>query len=401
MRVLFVDDEEKVLRGIRRMLRGHVDWRMHFLQEGRAALHFLEKHDVDIVVADMRMPGMDGVQLLNAVQKTHPGVVRIVLSGYSDQETVLHTVRPAHQFLSKPCERDTLVSALERVHSLQSVFTNKRLRNVMTRIDSLPVLPSVLQKLEAELEGDDPSVDRAGRILAMDAALSAGVLKMINSAFFGLPTEVTTPEQAVALLGLDVLKGLVFSECFFNMYENQAPNSRLSMERLREHNLRVAGFARVVCGSMGGGQERRSQAFLCGLLHDLGKLILANSLPEEYAKALEYARANNVSIREAELEVFGSDHADLGGYLLGLWGFSEEVVRAVACHHMPGGCVAEPMRSVTVTHVANYVDHLLVVLNEQYAEHPLDAQYVIQAGALEQLPVWIESCHGMLGEGVA
>ncbi|MDD4731719.1 MAG: response regulator [Desulfovibrio sp.] len=395
MHVLFVDDEEKVLRGLQRMLRGHVDWAMGFALSGQQALEVLAEKHVDVIVADMRMPGMDGVHLLNEVQKRFPGVVRIVLSGHSDQQAVLHMARPAHQFLSKPCDRETLIATLERVHALRDVFTNARLREVMTRIDSLPVLPTVFQKLVDELESEDPSVERAGRILGMDAALSAGVLKTVNSAFFGLPRQVATPDQAVALLGLDVLKGLVVSGAMFSMFQNK-PGLNFSLDNLWKHSVRVGGFGRVICGLLGCDSRLVEQAFLCGLLHDLGKLALADSLPEEYSRVLALSEESNIPIREAELEVLQTDHADLGAYLLGLWGFGEDVVRAVAGHHDPSKIQGGPVAAVTTTHIANYVDHLLVVLNQDYAEHPLDTQYVIRAGLVEQLPAWVEACHSIL-----
>lgn len=395
MRVLFVDDEEMLLRGLRRMLQGQVDWKMFFALSGNEALRMLSEQEVDVVVADMRMPGMDGAQLLTEVQERFPGTVRIVLSGHSDQQAVLKTVKPAHQFISKPCDVETLVSTLKRVHALRMVFTNERLRTVVTHIDSLPVLPAVYHQLVAELESAEVSLERAGQILSTDVGLSAGILKTVNSAFFGLPRKITTPEQAAAMLGVDVLKGLVISQAMFSMF-HEREDMLFSLSRLWEHSLRVAGFSRIICGLQGGGRAEAEEAFLCGLLHDLGKLALADRLPDEYSRVLELASQDNLAIRDAELEVLNTDHAELGAYLLGLWGFSERIVTAVAAHHAPSAMISTPWVLDASTHVSNYIDHLLVVINANYAEHPLDVGYVIRAGLMEKLPGWVEACHSIL-----
>lgn len=395
MRVLFVDDEEMVLRGLRRMLQGHVDWEISYATGGEQALRLLREGDVDVVVADMRMPGMDGAQLLSLVQERYPAAARIVLSGHSDQQAVLHLVRPAHQFLSKPCTRETLVATLERVQALRGIFTNERLRAVITRIDSLPVLPAVYHRLVKELEDKDASLERAGRILATDVGLSAGVLKTVNSAFFGLPRRVTSPEQAAAMLGLDVLKGLVISEAMFSMFEEH-DELRFSLRHLWEHSMRAAGFARILTGLQNRDRKEAEEAFLCGLLHDLGKLVLADRMAEEYREVLLLSNQLNIPVREAEMDVLNTDHAELGAYLLGLWGFPEHIVKAVAAHHQPSTAVPQPRPMVTTTHLANYIDHLLVVINKSYAEHPLDLGYLLRTGLVEKLPGWVEACHNMM-----
>ncbi|MGE4292440.1 MAG: HDOD domain-containing protein [Desulfovibrio sp.] len=395
MRVLFVDDEERLLRGLRRMLQGHVAWDVSYAVGSLEALKLLKTKTVDVLVADMRMPGMDGAQLLAEVQRLYPGTVRIVLSGHSDQQAVLHTIKPAHQFLSKPCDLETLVSSLERVHALRTIFTNEHLRRIITRIDALPVLPAVYRRLVEELDSKDASLEKAGKLLAMDVSLSAGVLRTVNSGFFGLSRVVTTTEQAAAMLGIDVLKGLVISESMFSLFRERE-GLQFSLDNLWSHSMRVAGFSRVLCALQGCNRQDAEEAFLCGLMHDLGKLVLADRLPVEYRKVLELSNRENLPIRDAEMEVLSADHAELGAYLLGLWGFPERVVKAVARHHEPSASLEEPQLPVTTTHFANYIDHLLVVINKSYAEHPLDLHYAIRTGLVDKLPGWVEACHNML-----
>ena len=400
MRVMFVDDEAMLLSGLRRMLTGQPGWELLFAEGGREALRMLAEHPVDIVVADMRMPGMDGAQLLSTVQERFPGIARIVFSGHSDRDMVMRLVKSAHQFLSKPSDKETIVAVLERVHTLRDIFTNTRLRDIITKIDSLPILPNVYLLMVEELEREDCSLDRAGRILSADVGLTAGILKTVNSAFFGLPRKITSPEQAAALLGVDVLKGLVISQAMFGAFD-QNRYAGFHLDLLWAHCIRVASFARSLSVMEYGERGADDLAFLGGLLHDLGKLALADRLPDEFGEILRLAQTENITFEQAETKVLAAGHAELGAYLLGLWGFPEELVKAVAVHHRPAASPDGQLPLAIVTHVANYLDHLLVQHNKEYADHPIDAEHIIKMGLLEKLPVWVEICHNLLDEADA
>ncbi|WP_054650256.1 response regulator [Salidesulfovibrio brasiliensis] len=128
-RVLFVDDEKNVLNGLRRMLRSIRDeWEMDFAPGGAEALELVGKKEYDLVVSDMRMPGMDGAELLTKVQELSPETVRIVLSGHSEQNMVMKSVKPAHQFLSKPCSSEQLLQTLKEAYRLRRLLNNPRIK---------------------------------------------------------------------------------------------------------------------------------------------------------------------------------------------------------------------------------------------------------------------------------
>src|ERR1041385_6203180 len=159
--LLFVDDEPKVLQALQRQLHGmRHEWKMDFLSDGNKALAFMEKSPVDVIVTDMMMPGMDGAQLLTEVNKRHPNTVRIVLSGHADRESVMRLVGPAHQYLSKPCDAEELRSAITRAFSLRDLLTNEQLKQLATRLKSLPTLPALHARLTEELRKDEPSTEK-------------------------------------------------------------------------------------------------------------------------------------------------------------------------------------------------------------------------------------------------
>ena len=112
-RIVFVDDEVNILNGIRRSLRGmRTSWDMEFFTSGQAALDGLSKAPAEVVVSDMRMPEMDGAQLLSQVKDRWPQTVRFILSGFSNEEAILRTICPSHQYRANPCESETLITAI-------------------------------------------------------------------------------------------------------------------------------------------------------------------------------------------------------------------------------------------------------------------------------------------------
>ena len=130
--ILFVDDDRKVLDGLRRMLSDkRREWDMLFAENGPAALEIMAANPVDVIVTDMRMPGMDGAELLDKVQEAHPGVVRLMLSGYTEKESLGKAFPPSHQFLSKPCPKDLLVSTIDNALQSRDLLASTGLRSLV------------------------------------------------------------------------------------------------------------------------------------------------------------------------------------------------------------------------------------------------------------------------------
>ena len=398
-RILFVDDEPQLLGGLRRMLWDRrADWEMHFAEGGVAALALLEHTPMDLVISDVRMPGMDGPEFLEAVRRRWPGTVRMILSGHSDREFVYRSIKPAHQYLSKPCTPQELKTTIDRVLGLRGIFTDERLRETVSRIDSLPVLPAVFAELTEELRSPNASFKTLGDILSKDIGLATGLLKLVNSSFFGLPRRIASTEQAVTLLGLDTVRALVLSHSLFTRFDSRRyPGFGLS--GLWDHSLGVARLAKVLAGLEDAGKPMADVCFLAGLVHDAGKLILADLFEEEYTRVLALARSRNITTWAAEMQILGVSHAEIGAYLLGLWGFEEAVVLGVARHHQPGLAGPGAPLAVPVIHAANALEHALVVINHQYAEHPLDTQALAALGLGERLEVWREAGRSLFTQG--
>ncbi|OQW85934.1 MAG: hypothetical protein BWK76_07265 [Desulfobulbaceae bacterium A2] len=330
--VLFVDDEPNILEGLRRMLRAlRRDFNFHFAANGREALALMQQVEIDVIVSDMRMPGMDGATLLEEVRRLHPHAIRIILSGHADEQAILRTVGVVHRYLSKPSGPEQLKAVLENAAAIHTMLSDGTLKNLVSEIGALPCLPSVFTKLQQMLASDTTSVDEVGALIEQDIALSAKVLQLVNSAFFGLPQQVESPARAVTLLGLDTIRALALG---VGIFSDLPPGLGGIIESLWDHSLRTSELARRIARHEAPDDKPLAgHAFIAGLLHDLGKLILATRLPAKYREASALAAADNIPLHEAEQRVFGVGHCPVGAYLLGLWGLPGCEVEAVAFHH--------------------------------------------------------------------
>lgn len=391
-RILFVDDEPNVLSALRRMfhdMRG--EWEMAFVSDAKAGLALLAEQPFDVLVADMRMPGMDGATFLREAQIMCPGAIRIVLSGHSDRDMILQTVRPAHQFLPKPCQPDDLKQVISRGLALREVFLDERVKDVVARLDRLPTVPRLYAALLDELAKPEPSIREVSGLIAQDVGMAAGILKLVNSAFFGLRVHVSSPAHAVNLLGLEIVKSLVLSVGLFDRF-NKDVFRNFDLEKLWRHSLSTGRLAQVIAGLEAVKEQEREQCFIAGLLHDVGKLVMATNFPKGYAEVISGCQQGLGTVLDMERHVFGASHAEVGAYLLGLWGVDDPVVQAVYLHHEPGRSKQAGFTPLAAVHTANRLEHELVVINQGYAINPLDELYLAASGLSDRLPVWREAC---------
>ena len=193
-RILFVDDDELALRGLDRLLRTMRDeWEMEFTDSGEKALARMALVPFDIIVSDMRMPGMNGAELLNEVLKRHPKTLRLILSGYADRDLILKCIGSTHQYLAKPCDAKTLKMTVRRAAHLEESLKSEALRLLLNRCSVLPSVPALYSEIVETLQDPAADVEEVGAIIVRDVAMTAKILKLVNSAFFGLGNEISSP----------------------------------------------------------------------------------------------------------------------------------------------------------------------------------------------------------------
>ena len=331
-RVLFVDDDRQLLEGLRRGLCAReAQWQMRFVDSGERALEELARSACDVIVSDVRMPGLDGTAVLSTTSERWPQVIRIALSGAASLSDTVRLLPVAHQYLSKPCPAPQLEKVIERCLKLHEVLGEPSLRAVIGRVRQLPTHPLISTKLKVTTSNDAASFARVGQLITADTVLSAKVVQIVNSSFFRPARRITNVEQAVQYMGFAGVRNLILCAEVFARWPGRLTNAAVDLEMLQQHAQRTA----TIAGALTAGTAWADDAVLAALLHDIGYWVLSQECPQQLARALDVAVEVGIPLHRAEKRVIGASHAEVGAYLLGLWGLPYPVIEAVAHHHEP------------------------------------------------------------------
>jgi putative nucleotidyltransferase with HDIG domain len=384
-RILFVDDEVSILDGLKRMLRPmRSEWAMSFAAGGEEALSILEAAPFEVIVTDMRMPGMDGAALLDIVREKHPGTLRIVLSGYTELQASLRAVPVAHQFLLKPCDPEDLRAGIARATSLGEMLKSQMLTSLVGALRDLPSLPRVFAELKLALARPETTIEQVAQIVEKDVAVSAKVLQLVNSAFFGLTRDVTDVRIAVTCLGMSVLHDLVLTLKIFRAF---IPNEYVSEAYLEEFHRHAQLTAHIAAGIAQDAQLTPA-VVLAALMHDVGKLVIAERTPAHLARSLVQAEQDGLPLYKVEEKLIHISHAEVGAYLLSLWGLPYAIVEAVAHHHHPRRVPSKDLNMIVVVYAANLLAHEVSGSRKGLPVPEFDMEFLSQAGVADLLPKW-------------
>ena len=384
--MVFIDDDDLVLRSMKRLLRGYGQgWDLTFTTDARRALAILDQKPVDVIVSDLRM-SVTGATVLAQAQSAHPDVARIVVSGHTSLPLAIRCIPLAHQFFSKPFDPPRFTAALERICALRRVVGNSVIRTIVGGNNGLPAAPSAHADLVAALRRSQPNAAEIATIAERDIGISTRLLQLANSTLFGPPLGVFTVHAAIASLGIDTVRTLILSSDMVRPLHPKGTMSGFSLAALGEHALRTARLARQIAGADG------DHAFIAGLLHKVGQLVLAARLPHRFGEALDKARASNSGLLRVERDLLGLTHAEVGAYLLGLWGFRRSAIEAVA-HHARPEQVGPTWGVAGAVHVASI---LAADPDAPLGDEPEEDMTRVPAGYLErlglgaELPKWRE-----------
>lgn len=383
-RILFVDDEPNMLSGMRNVLRKQRDaWDMVFVSAGAEALAEMDQAPFDVIVADMRMPGMDGPTLLNQVKARFPQTVRIILSGQADREALGRAMTVAHQFLSKPSDADAVKLVIERACGFQALMNSESVRRVVGAIDGLPSLPRIYVHLNRTLENPTSSISDIAAIVESDPAISLKLLQLANSAYFGMPQKTDSISRAVSYLGLENLKGLVLAAHVFRS-EGSTRIDGVDLDELRDESVLTANLARKIAKT----PRHKEAAFTAGLVHDIGKLVLGRGLQSPYPGILEAQRLSGRPLRDVEQEMLGATHGAAGAYLLGVWGLPVELAEIVAFHDCPGKVKGGESGPLGAVHLAACLAEASMAGKDPATCGDLDPEFLKRAELWSDLGKW-------------
>ncbi len=422
-KILFVDNNSDSTQKFKKTLRSiSREWEIETVVNGNEALNLMSKSPFDAVVSDIMIQGMGGVEFLDTVNDRYPETVRIIHSAFTEPEMVLKSKNTVHQFLMKPCSAETMKNTIERTCILRDLLRGEALKKIIAGIRTLPSLPVLYNQIVAEMQSSEPSLRKVGYLISQDVSMSAKTLQLVNSALFGLSQKIADPQQAVVYVGIETLKALVLSFHVFSSFEEEAESCGFSLSKMWRHSLMTSRLAKNIARVENADRKVMEKAMISGMLHDLGKLILFK-VPGKYKEVMSLIETTGCSSAEAEYAVMDTSHAELGAYLLGLWGLPGNIVETVAFHHNPSKLIDnmfvlqnKPSKEVlyktkpedvdsssqsvekyssgfstlTAVHIANALTMQDDCSSETTSFPYVDMSYLKRLGLTDKLPEWIE-----------
>ncbi len=328
------------------------NWLCRHAEDAAKARSVLASHNFDAVILEAGMSS--GADVLDNVAQHSPGTLRSVRCNIWDRATFARWNRPGVIPMSMDGDATALAAHLKRAARLHGWMLDPAIGKLLPLLRKLPAMPRLHLEATRELQSANGSLDVVARSIAQDPVMAAKILQVVNSAYFSPVEEVTDTAQAVMFLGADRTRALILLAGIFSQFDRvRCPG--FCPDKILTHSLQVATFASQLAATETKDEGVAETAFTAGLLHDIGKLMLAGNEPELYASIRQHRIREQVSQRDAELALLGTTHAELGACLLGTWGLPLAILEAIAWHHQPDRSDYTGFTAITAVHAANII----------------------------------------------
>ena len=345
--ILFVDDEMQILKALKRLFRGK-EYNVFFADSGIRALEILEENFIDLLISDIRMPNMDGFELLRIAKNKYPATLRVALSGFTDNKKIFSALDDnlAKLYMFKPWDNNELISTIDKIFTIEEVLKDENLLNLINNLDQLPTLPFLYKEL-SDLVEKDADIDLISKKIEEDQSIASKILKVANSAFYGAKTGSIS--QAIMYIGLLNVKNIVLTNSVFKTSSNQ------EYHNLLWNHVNLANKIMNIIYQKCLNKRIPNEYASAGLLHDIGRIIILNFFKEKYDVVISFINENpGIDISKVENQMMGFDHQKIGGYLLNWWEIPTPIVEAALFHHEPYNPAIINSELVMVVHLANY-----------------------------------------------
>jgi HD-like signal output (HDOD) protein len=332
--ILFVDDEKQILDALKRTFFGS-GYNIFFAISGNEALDILANRSIDIIVSDVRMPGMDGYQLLKEVRERYPSTIRVILSGYADEALIVKIQGKglAKRYLYKPWKNEELKRTVGQIFRVEKMLKDRNLLELINKIEFLPSPGNIYHRFNTLVE-EDADMDKIAKTIESDQSVAAKVLQVANSAIYGIRTG--SVRKAISYLGLTNIKYIILSASTFRI-EGDKGSSRLNKDInvLWKHaiftNQILPHLYKQILG-----KKIPDMYSMVGLLHDIGKIVLISNFTDRYLKAAAAIKnKKDLFYYYEQMEFTDTTHEEVGAYLLNWWELPQPIVEAVLYHHNP------------------------------------------------------------------
>ncbi len=372
-------------------------WIIKYSASELESLGIIGNNKIDVVIADLELTTSSGYELLDKIRASHPSVVRILMSDFPEDENPLRFLKLVHQYLPPPVNSARLDTALQRAFLVRSMLEKSALQDILYEFSCLPPMPSLYLSL-VDATANDAPLPQIGGIVSGDTAISTRILEIVNSSLFSLPMTIKSPSHAVSLLGIDMIKALVLSLEVASGFEATAFPGDFTIDGLMEHGMATGAVAREIVKAEGAPRKTSDMAMAAGLLHDQGKMILAENFDDRYGEALRVAVEKDESIHEAENWSFKVSHAEIGAYVLGMWGMPKTLVEAIHYHHEPAAAHVHRFSLLTALHIADALVHEMKEDLSLRGNSEPDMDYLRSFNAEARLVEWREITREVLAK---
>ena len=329
--ILFVDDELPILKSLNRLFMD-TEYEVLTAGSGEEALEILADEKVDIVITDMRMPVMDGYQLLEKIKERHPNVLRIILSGYSEKNTILAALQKnlAKLYILKPWDNDKLILLVDQIFETENILHDSNLLDLINNTDELPTLKSSYLQI-MDLIDTDADLVKIASAIERDHSVATKVLHIINSAFYDVKTG--SVKHAIAFLGLSNIRNILLATSIVDSF-NMSGIYGTRLEMLWNHSFICSKIVNMIYGKLLNKKLSESESS-AGLLHNIGIVLLLKIFPEQYIEIFRRTEKEKNNLLQIEQESLHVTHQQAGGYLLKWWELPYPIVEAALYHHTP------------------------------------------------------------------
>lgn len=352
--ILFIISDEDIIKEIvKNIVPLQNEFDVFFAETAERALQILANNKIDIVFSSPNIIMSTGSNVLNEIKRLFPEVIRFALASSLDNQQVVQVSPLVHQFIYPPYTTENFKDRIERTLNFQKILKNDKIEELIKNTTNLPTLPEIYIQIEQEVAKPDFSINKIANLIAKDINLTAKILQIVNSAYFGLQREISSINFALTYLGVNIIKSLIFYIHLFSNFKVTSENKKY-LERFWQHSLVVASNSYHLANKYLNEKFEIDSAYTAGVLHDVGKFVLLNTYtyPQNVILLAEQKTFDNL---EAEYEIYECTHAEIGAYLLGLWGFPPQIVEAVAYHHQPSSMNKNQLNFATIIHLADFL----------------------------------------------
>ncbi len=332
--IVIVDDEESILSSLRSLLRRQ-RYDLHVFDTGALAVEFVTRHTPDIIISDMRMPEMSGIEFLDQAEFICPTSTRLMLSGYEDKSIIFDAIAHgiAQQYIMKPWDDDELLTIIGNVIQSRQDLQRQHLDTMLQSISSLPSPPQAKKQIQRIFENENRSIRELVSDVEKVPALVARILRIANSVYFAARMPISTTLEAVSFIGAEYVESLILAMSVFHHAEDKLMQEfAVPLDDLWRHAVRRAALGHAIAKEWPGFNQS-SIAYTVCLLQDVGFIVRFNTEAEKSKQFVHITNTLHLSMHEAESKVYTLPHATVGAALLQLWNFPISLITAIGRHH--------------------------------------------------------------------